>query len=415
MNTETQKNLSIQRITPLLSEWLIYIGCALTFISNQYQTIAIGLAIVFHLFSTTGTKIKNSILRNKNETIAFLLFFFLNAFSALFFFNENSVGAIETKFAFFIFPLLLPSLRNKINLTLLFSSAIIGILCMFSIYYLSTFHIVESNIPDGSHPFVNNLHPSYISIIACCLLHLLIVYLIQKKNKYNILFYLVPFIILVTLITLSESKIGYVALLTIIIFNFSYLIYKAKNWKVSIIAIISFLGVVVFTSLQSSIYTRFEEAYQEIFTPHPDPNYVMSTGERLIAWKASTELIGEHLWLGVGAGNEKTELTNYYSTHNNINNAELRLDSHQQFLQSALAGGIFVAISLVLIFTLLIFNAIKSRNIYLMGVVIIYFLFAMTESVFERQSGIIPFVFLVFVLLNYTPEKFKIFTFTTEK
>lgn len=395
-----------------VAAWLFYAACALTFISNQYQSIAIGLALVIHISTTSPKKILQSIKLEKSVISFFVIFYLLYVVSVMYQFNESSLNVLETKLPFLIFPLLLPSLKGSLNLKYLFGFAVIGIIIMFAIHFVTFYFLNDHTISEGNHPYVNKLHPSYISIIACCLLHIENIYLTSQKYSKTLLIHVPIYLIIVAVIILSESKVGYVTFVLITLLDAVYLLIKRKNWKISLFVTLA-LGVTLVTAFyQTTIFTRFEDAYNEVFNPHPDPNYVMSTGERLIAWDASIAIIKANTWLGVGPGNEKNALYEYYTSHNNIKNAALKLDSHQQFLQSSISGGIIIGLALSALFIMLIILSVSNRNIMLFGITLIYLTFGLTESMLERQSGIIPFVFLVFILINIYKDNSKLPTFT---
>jgi O-antigen ligase len=388
---------------------LVYIFISMFFISNIVQSYVLGLLILVVLFSTKYKEINFKKVFLNEISILMMLFFLIQLYSNIY--SNGGVGnikALETKASLFLFPFLFPLIKNDVKKYYVILAATFGILSMFiiNIYYLYFTNMSETDV--SFKLGFSYLHTSYIAIITCFMLHLFISeYVLNKKPIFWLYKFLIPFLFVGT-IFISTSKIGYLALLFVIFFN---LIIYVKRFKayVTLFVVLILVSIAGFVAAKTTtILERFEESYEEIFHPNPDPNYVMSTGERLVAWKISSKVIQDHFWFGVGVGNEKEVLVEYYKLNGYLTNADLKLDAHQQFLQTFVGTGVIGLIILLLIFIFPLYKSILNRDFLLFGFMFIYLLFGLTESMLERQSGILFFFFFLLFLYSKINTKEKV-------
>ena len=118
-----------------------------------------------------------------------------------------------------------------------------------------------------------------------------------------------------------------------------------------------------------------------------------SNSERLIVWKAGIEVIKEHPVFGVGTGDVKDALLSEYQKENKVLVYNMRLNAHNQYLQTYIALGI-LGVLLLLIY-LVIPGWVAFRRIHF-----IYFSFLavftfniLVESMLEVQAGVIYYAF----------------------
>jgi O-antigen ligase len=105
-------------------------------------------------------------------------------------------------------------------------------------------------------------------------------------------------------------------------------------------------------------------------------------------------LITEHPFFGVGTGDLKEELVKKYEAYHYDYGIRTRLSPHNQFLHTAVILGIFGVLSLALLLGSAFMLAWKNRDwVYLLFVFLV-FLNCMTESILERQAGILFFGFV---------------------
>jgi O-antigen ligase len=132
---------------------------------------------------------------------------------------------------------------------------------------------------------------------------------------------------------------------------------------------------------------------REEYNMHKSGNVVA----RFLTWESSIQIIKENFWFGVGTGDVKDELRQQYSDSGYFALEKYNLNSHNQFLNSHVALGVFAPLFLLMA---LFVNLLKKRPFdkyysWRFGVIIILFLSLLTESTLEAQAGIMPYAFLL--------------------
>ncbi len=80
----------------------------------------------------------------------------------------------------------------------------------------------------------------------------------------------------------------------------------------------------------------------------PPAAEVQSTGMRIQAWESALDLVKSNPIFGTGTGDVKDELVKMYNSKGFVEIFNLRLNAHNQFLQSFAALGIFGFLLLLL-------------------------------------------------------------------
>jgi O-antigen ligase len=254
-------------------------------------------------------------------------------------------------------------------------------------------------------PFV---HPTYVSIYYVILILIWGKRIVEGGMDKRSGFWILMLTFFLVFIFFSSSKAG-ILLATIAIVLL--LVYYAKKKKKVIQAIIMFLIFTIIAVIginNSKLKVRFVDAYQEMTKEYNNPaSYVQSTGARIWVWKSTIQVIKENPILGVGVGDTRNELTKKYKEVGIIDESILRLDSHQQYLQTTATIGVVGLISLLLIFVSLFYYSKKQNHFILFGFALIYLLFGFTESMFETQAGIIFFTFFSLFLVSKPQSKIE--------
>ena len=326
---------------------------------------------------------------------------------------------IEIKFSMIAFPIFLPlifykskNINRELIINVLTITAVVYAALSFSrAFYLyailgETINFNSVNLgfrlfQEG--PFV---HPTYVSIYYVILILIwgkrIVEGGINKRSSFWILMLTFFFIF----IFFSSSKAGVLLSVVAVI---SLLIYYAKKNKKIIQALFMFVFFAIIGAIginNSNLKTRFNTAYREMTKEYNNPvSYVQSTGARIWVWKSTIQLIEENPIQGVGVGDIRNELTKKYKEVGIIDESILKLDSHQQYLQTTATIGIFGLISLLLVFFSLFYYSKKLNHFILFSFSLTYFLFGFTESMFETQAGIIFFTFFSLFLVSEPQSK----------
>jgi O-antigen ligase len=345
-----------------------------------------------------------------------MVLFFLMYLAALLYSTDidSANRVLQNKVSFFIFPFFLPiifSSNKEKNFSYLKTFALSGfVYVLLSLIRATYLYVCEGSL---NHFFTQYfyfrfhdsqiiLHPTYGSVYFNLLFFVVCIFLIvntqlfKNKNKDKLLAIGITSLFF---IVLSLSKLGFLMfLINVVILLIFYAIVKNKVKK-SIIVFLSFIiitGGLVYTT---PLKIRFEQAYHEMFygNQNPDDHY-MSTGTRIWTWKITNEVINENGFWGIGTGDFKNELEQKFREKKMID--FYGYDSHQQYLQTTATIGYLGLLFLILMFTLIMVRAVKTKNSLLFFLSLMYMFWGFTESMFERQSGVLFFIFFVFLIDN---------------
>ncbi|WP_421751980.1 O-antigen ligase family protein [Croceimicrobium sp.] len=132
------------------------------------------------------------------------------------------------------------------------------------------------------------------------------------------------------------------------------------------------------------------------------------TNPRKFLWHEGLEVISENFWMGVGTGSENTALNEklekvdaiFWDGQHTYQLYEMRFNYHNSFLQVFAANGVFAfALFMILLFYPLFDlkrHPYRTEVRLFLGICILSFL---TESMLERQAGVLFFSFFYALLL----------------
>ncbi|HOG18940.1 MAG TPA: O-antigen ligase family protein [Salinivirgaceae bacterium] len=216
----------------------------------------------------------------------------------------------------------------------------------------------------------------------------------KRRNKYLLI---ALFIIIFAVLLLS--KIGFIIISLLFLWFIIKLYEHVKKWI--FIVVTTSIALVMFSTylFLPSVKERIDLMFLEIQKPKEDydMNKTGSTEARLLAWESSIQIINENFWFGVGTGDVEDKLKQQYSDNGYFKLEKSNLNSHNQFLNSHVALGVFAPLFLLMAFFI---NLLKKRptdkyHTWRFGVTIILFLALLIESMLEAQAGIIPYAFLL--------------------
>jgi O-antigen ligase len=206
---------------------------------------------------------------------------------------------------------------------------------------------------------------------------------------------------LTLLLLLSASKLFIILLLPFILWK---VVSTQDNLKLKIISISAALvlilatGFAISSRLMELKNTDLSIAFRESYTYDTPFNGVTI---RLLQWRLGTEILEDHnAWLtGVGIGSKQEILNEYYKKYSvYTGNPELGdkgyldYNFHNQYMESLVSGGVIALLILFTVFFVIFLN--KNKHFFPLMVYIITLLFFLTESVLERQAGVMMFSLL---------------------
>jgi O-antigen ligase len=136
-----------------------------------------------------------------------------------------------------------------------------------------------------------------------------------------------------------------------------------------------------------------------------------STSARLHIWRYAAEAIQDNPVIGAGTGDVRDELESVFNKYNYSFGLKHHLNAHNQFLHTGIALGLVGMLLLLSLFIAGFIGAFRERNFVYLLFLLIIFLNCLTESLLERQVGILCFCFfnsLYAVLLIRRSKDIKI-------
>jgi O-antigen ligase len=216
---------------------------------------------------------------------------------------------------------------------------------------------------------------------------------------------------------LRISWIGYFVLLIYFLCVFTkILVGSFKKWQVFLILGIGILVIASLFAFNNPVRQRFSDLLRFnrgtlIKEKYTQGDYFNGIEFRLLLWPVTTELIQENnaILFGVGSSNTQALLAKKFLlmglyTGNKTGNDHGYLDynCHNQFLQISLQSGIIGLLIFLSWSFIVIKRTTQKKNKILSGIIIMIFVFFFTESVFEREFGMI--LCTIFPLLYLYPK-----------
>ncbi|MEO8085927.1 MAG: O-antigen ligase family protein [Bacteroidota bacterium] len=253
------------------------------------------------------------------------------------------------------------------------------------------------------------LHPTYFTIY----LNLSLLFLLEnffsrtyQTSRYHFLHYLIIPFTIIFMIMLASRTASIVALISVLIYLCLTLVTRKMNSREKIFSVLILIMISTFQFITLKIFNRFSAVTNVIESASETPtgnNNNVSTGPgvRIYLWRNALELIKENVMWGVGVGDVKDELMRVYAKNNYQNGIDNRLNPHNQYLQTMIALGLPGLFALLLLMVIPLWKSLRKRDWICFLFMMIISMNCMTESILERQSGIIFFTFFYVLLINF--------------
>lgn len=228
----------------------------------------------------------------------------------------------------------------------------------------------------------------------------------QKENMLQNVGKLILTLFILIILFLLASKLF---ILLTIPFVFWKLLSTTVRFKYKIIIIVCFLGIV--SSASIPFMNRMSELNDSDFTVLEQDEFTYDTPFngltlRLLQWRFAYEILNsESAWVtGVGINSTQAKLDNYYKSKGiYVGNPELGdtgylgYNYHNQYLETLVGSGI-AGLGTLLLIIISLFYRRNGKLLFPLYVYLISALFFFTESVLDRQAGIILFCLIAFTL-----------------
>jgi O-antigen ligase len=247
------------------------------------------------------------------------------------------------------------------------------------------------------------MHPTYLSLyLAFCIIVLLYRILnepgISGKEKLLIKVILLYFTIFIVSLS-SRIVILSVFVMYVIIAVESFVI---KRSGLTISALLGLIAILAFTLYTNPIarYRNIQEVVTTSYSIQPNTTYRKSTDIRASLWWLSIQSLADvNPLLGTGTG-DVDDLIEGASDRYQIKNTLGSYNPHNEFLYILLGNGVVALIIFISFIAIPFRNAWFNRDYVLMGFLFLFVSLCLTETLLERQKGIVFFA-LVFPLLAF--------------
>ncbi len=115
--------------------------------------------------------------------------------------------------------------------------------------------------------------------------------------------------------------------------------------------------------------------------------------DRFALWKSAI-IANPNIFLGVGTGDYKTVLNEYYQSHGLTQFAIDSFNSHNQFIQIFFSNGILGLIAVIILMGRPLYLAVKNNQPFGILVFFPFIIYGMTEVFLGRYQGIVFFALL---------------------
>lgn len=388
---------------------LFYFFPALFCFCLPFGTLVLSAIIILWGISSFFVIEKKQVLTGfKNGTLLLLYcFFFLTCLSA--FFSENKAEAlfnIENKLSFIFIPYYIFCFRWPAEIIKkCMVSFVSG--CFFASIYL----IVRASVyAFGGHPeyffytlFSDLIHASYFAMYLILAIAIIIVYypswFAEKQNaKYLSVAFLIVFVVT---IFLCSSKLGLISFFITMPLIVGYKLRSVLNLKrIALLAVAFVIILVVSAKLFPAPFERLNSIVA-VNNEHLDKTSSESTTVRILIWEQCIQLIKDHLWFGVGAGDVNDRLFDKYRQNGITGALEHNLNAHNQYFQTFIGLGVAgFLLLLALTFGELVL-ALVRRNFILFITMLLIVLNFLVESMLQTSAGALFYVFFVCLFSLY--------------
>ncbi len=393
-------------------QWLIVIACLLIFIGFVCSRALASIGMITLLASSIlydGTEVTFKKYFKRKELIILSVFFWMVFLSGLYSADKASwLNWVRIKLPYIALPLAfasLPKLHERKFIALLYGfifTFFISVLIVLGNYFLNYSTITESFLRGNTIPMPFS-HIRYTLMIVfaffCCWF-----LLEEKKNlfseneKWLQLFLLICFVLALHILSVRSSLL---ALYLGILFLLIRLIVVQKKYVASLISLMILILAPYFAyKFIPSLQNKIAYMSYDFNTFRKGEVKNLSDGMRIISMKAGIEIAKQNLWIGVGAGDLKTEMDKFYiGQYPQLAEADHKLP-HNQLIWVLATTGIIGLVLFLFAFSFPLFVSGNYKNWLLVVLHLILFSSFFTEATLEEQIGTGFYLTFLLVLMN---------------
>ncbi len=406
---------------------LIYI--TITFpLSFRYSNVGLVALVVFWIVKKGIAKEGFHLsFRNRNERLVFfsyLLLFFWQVITLFYTENlESGVKNLEGKLSLLVLPIVMYDLKLDIEKWYSLVKFYIYSLSVCTLFLLgqSTYNYFSEGYFLTYHDFTRSLDFHAVFYSYYIFLSLQFVFMLYRKmnlKKFekwimvaSVVFSVVALIISASKNVIVVSILSFVVALSLRVFKQKL---KAKEVLISILVVIlSGLAISQIPSIKNRYLElgkldgieNLDKINSGILLTHEDNVKFNGTSLRIVFWSVGIKkLLSENrLMIGLTPGDRRA-IMNEEFYENGLNPAFENYNLHNQYVQTFVEMGLIGLLLYVLLNFFYFKLAISDKNYLLLIFMIAFTIFQMTESVLERNKGIVFFIFFILFFQKLTPQ-----------
>ncbi len=248
------------------------------------------------------------------------------------------------------------------------------------------------------------LHPTYFSVYLNISAIFLLDWYFDKNTKsafQKVMFAFMLALLVINIMLLSSRTATFVFYLSFLVVLFYYLrnVFPFLN-KIKFVALFVIFALPL-QIISFKLFNRYGQVSDMVMRLEgKSSGEYNSASVRLVLWERAFSVIKDNPILGVGTGDIKDELMKKYAEAGFTKGIEKYYSPHNQLMHTGVILGIIGIVSLLLIFVVP-FLMLKKNSFYILKVFLVLFFFnLMTESLIERQAGVVFFTFFLALLYN---------------
>lgn len=336
----------------------------------------------------------------------------------------NGIKNIESKLSLLIFPIILFDLKPSYRDVLFWLKSYVYSMALCTVVLLgqSILHYITEGSLLTYHDFTSSLAFHAVFYSYYIFLSVLITAFLFQKGELNMkekALFIIALVLSFVGLLISASKNVLVVTSGFVIVGFLIRAVKQKiGFKEVVIVLLLGLTAVYGISKVPAVKNRIAELAQlngmenldkikrgELIVAEDIPKF-NGTSMRITFWYVVVhKMIDEEvMWLGYSPGDRRAVINEEFYK-NGLNPWYENYNIHNQFVQVLAELGI-IGVGLYLLMHLSLFiAAIDKRNFLLASFLVGFTIFQMTESVIERNKGIVFFVFFLLLILQLKPQQ----------
>lgn len=368
-------------------------------------------------------------LKLKSSHEKWILFSFLGFFLwqviALYYTTDilNGLKNIESKLSLLIFPIILFDLRPKYKQLIFWLKCYVYSMVLCTIFLLgqSVLHYFTQGSLLTYHDFTGSLDFHAVFYSYYIFLSVLVtVFLFQEKqlNKLEKGLFIASLVLSFIGLLISASKNVLVVTSLFLIIGF---IIRAMKQRIGIkevlivllIAIVGGFGISQVSAVKNRVaeltqlngMENLEKIKRGEMIVEEDVLKFNGTSMRITFWYVVVNKMMDEgvIWLGYSPGDRRAVINEEFYK-NGLNPWYENYNIHNQFVQVLAELGMIGLILYLLTHITLFVEVIQQKNFLLGAFLLGFTIFQMTESIVERNKGIVFFVFFLLLLLQLKPQ-----------